>query len=752
MDATQQLKSLLQVQLASDGNAVLHLPYILSSLTVEHLQPSQHTQKWTTRINSLLQSKDAGARWAGCCIAFKTASLSKDIMIESAQSWVTTSLPLLSKNEPLPTLKAVIRLLRLIFTNALDVPEFQRQICTPNVPKFTASLLVLGEKYQDIELRVLIMETCTHLVEAFPTLHRAMHGGLSSLSLSHLNGAAPQPVHPDLVKAAAALYSTLHHTGGKVGAAAQWRKSLDDTIAFAWGALHCLRTTFPSPDPTSNTRPSPEGDPVVAVPLYIDRLRAAIHVLYELLQTSVSRPVVVPIGTLVRLCVALLRCSNEAQLEGHVDPIVHSLEVSITPYINELGCTLLDGLVGCAQQYLSPHYSQLLFYVTHHLEQKYTSSHRLPFVMSAANLLKYSRIAHDSVLMSRLARSVLPYITILLPTQTSVQQETANNSSNASLQGRKGKKRARGYEGDEVFKMTKGAICSTPDDGNVILAALEVIQHLLESGQLSPAVQSVASRVIISIQLSLPQISPSLLSLDESLYPKVKNLGARICRKIASGTTGTASKAIGLVIGSSLHSADIQDLFSDLELLVHPRMPPLIRSLPQVESLSLFQRDESQEEIDARKALQLGTMDDIVPTNGTTHRDQVSQDQQQPVAPSVTMPTHPQSLNSRNHFTQPQSIRSEPSWTPPIPVPSSTVSHQFMPANEENGRPFPATPNVATKNIAPVSNPVVTTQVPSAVTPTLSGPSSSAVVGSAVDDDDDEPMPSIDMGSDSDSD
>lgn len=58
------------------------------------------------------------------------------------------------KNENVPTLKAAVRLLRTIFTNAVKIPEFQRQVSTPNVPKFSAALIVLVEKHQDEEMKV----------------------------------------------------------------------------------------------------------------------------------------------------------------------------------------------------------------------------------------------------------------------------------------------------------------------------------------------------------------------------------------------------------------------------------------------------------------------------------------------------------------------------------------------------------------------------------------------------------------------
>lgn len=96
MESTHPLKALLQLQLATDSSAVLHLPYIIASLTSDCFLPSSHLTKWTTRINSLLYSKDAGGRWAGLCIAQKTSDLSRETMIEYAQSWLGVALPMLS--------------------------------------------------------------------------------------------------------------------------------------------------------------------------------------------------------------------------------------------------------------------------------------------------------------------------------------------------------------------------------------------------------------------------------------------------------------------------------------------------------------------------------------------------------------------------------------------------------------------------------------------------------------------------------
>jgi hypothetical protein len=90
------LQTFLQLQLASDSSAVLHLPHLLKYLTSESFLPSPHIQKWTARVNSLVHSKDSGSRWAGLCLAHKTCTLSKSIMIECAQSWLSVALPILS--------------------------------------------------------------------------------------------------------------------------------------------------------------------------------------------------------------------------------------------------------------------------------------------------------------------------------------------------------------------------------------------------------------------------------------------------------------------------------------------------------------------------------------------------------------------------------------------------------------------------------------------------------------------------------
>jgi hypothetical protein len=90
------LRTILHTYVATDAQAVEYLQHTMATLSRDALLASSHLPKWTARLSSLLQSKEPAARWTGLCLALKTAQLSKVILMECAQAWVTLSLNLLS--------------------------------------------------------------------------------------------------------------------------------------------------------------------------------------------------------------------------------------------------------------------------------------------------------------------------------------------------------------------------------------------------------------------------------------------------------------------------------------------------------------------------------------------------------------------------------------------------------------------------------------------------------------------------------
>ncbi|KAF8897738.1 rRNA processing/ribosome biogenesis-domain-containing protein [Infundibulicybe gibba] len=551
--------------LATDSLATTHVLFILNTLTNEYFQPSSHLSKWTTRISSLLHAKDPGGRWAGLVLAHKTSSCSRNIMIEFAQNWLGVVLPMLSRNEPTPNLKAAIRLVRIIFSAATDVSEYQRQVSTPNVPKFTASLLGLVDKHPSVELKVLVLSTLTRLIPLYPSMHKASHTSLSSISLRFLSGSSPHPTNTNLLKAASKLYATLHLTGAKSA--------------------------------------------ILTIPLNLDRLRSAVTVLSDLLQSSAQRLVQLPIGPLSKFGIDLLRCTNDNKILLNANPEIHAMEVAVVPDIWKYGCDLIISLAKCVKQHLTPYISRIVSIISFHLEQKPQSLMRLPFLKTLEVIFVYC-----------------------------IQM--------------------RGYEGDEVFRIGREIICPTVCDGDVLLKSLKVIlRHLQRNPELPPAMVSISSRVLLSILLSLPQLAPGSISRDLSLHSKLLQKVQAMVIDLGAGTRGAMSESLGLIMGVINVDGGTNNYQHTTELLLHPRVPPLVRSLPHVGSLSLFHLEESQEETEAREKMGLGVYVQASPINLMGDEGEARGEQQ---ILQQKQSSNLDSIQNQNPIT-PQSISQAPS-------------------------------------------------------------------------------------------
>ncbi|KAJ3739588.1 rRNA processing/ribosome biogenesis-domain-containing protein [Lentinula detonsa] len=613
MDSTHPLKALLNFHLASDTSAVAHLPYILEILNSEHFFPSPHLTKWTARLSSLLHSKESGARWAGLCLAHKTSVYSKSIMIECAQSWLSIAIPILYKKEPFPTYTASINLCRMVFSSATDTPEFQRQVSTPNVPKFTAALIIFLEKESDLQLKQLVLKTLTRLVPLYPNIHRTSHAALSSIVSRIFAQSAPNHISQQLVGPASRLYSILHYTGGKVGAANLWRKSLDESMGSAWTAFIGVRTTFPDENGRFPQVQLLHEEPTTSVTLSMERLSTSVRVICDLLQSPTQRPVQVPVGSLTNLASKMILVTVENEASPSIDPIVWAMETAIIPRIWKVACELIKCLCQCVDRCLTPFSSRLLSYIAFHLEQKLPSIQRVPLLETVHALLTHCHPSHSPILSSRLTRIALSGLLVILPSQTDVQSNTAQ-AADGTIKTKKGKKKARTYEGDELFRTSGDVFCPTTDDANALLITCDILQLLLQSSDVSPALRSMASRVIMAVFLGLPQMMPATLSLHTQVYHTLLCKIREAAIQLGSGTTSAMSQSLNLVLSaaSSTGIDQVRDSLRKLDMLIHPRLPPLLRPLPQVDSFTLFRSEESVEEAEERQRLSLEVLSDSV--------------------------------------------------------------------------------------------------------------------------------------------
>jgi hypothetical protein len=96
----------------------------------------------------------------------------------------------------------------------------------------------------------------------------------------------------------------------------------------------------------------------------------------------------------------------------------------------------------------------------------------LAFLQTVHELYSCARPFHDSAVLARLAKAVLPFVTVIPGEPPELARE------DTSVLSRKGKKRVRAYEGDELFKFGRDRICRSLADGSSILMAVQGIDHL----------------------------------------------------------------------------------------------------------------------------------------------------------------------------------------------------------------------------------------------------------------------------------
>lgn len=193
----------------------------------------------------------------------------------------------------------------------------------------------------------------------------------------------------------------------------------------------------------------------------------------------------------------------------------------------------------------------------------------------------------------------------------------------------------------------------------------------------------------------------------------------------------------------------------DLDRLLHPRVPPLVRAPLHMELLTLSCTEESVEEQEIRESLH---MDAFPPSSATeTTSAQNQQPKSAPAPPSLPPYRNPDMLPNADEFKVPGPAPSQVSYpqaaAPPSLEPAPTPSYGYNVASpagflSQGNSDFNDTLHPLQAHEAPPSfmGGVVTASEESRL-----GAAPEVIKAKEDDDDDDdEEMPSIDMGSDSD--
>jgi hypothetical protein len=352
------------------------------------------------------------------------------------------------------------------------------------------------------------------------------------------------------------------------------------------------------------------------------------------------------------------------------------------------------------------------------------------------------------------------------------------------------KKKGKSYDGDELFSSTRNVLLGSPAEAEQVLETLRVLPLLLSSPHTNAPTAAVASRLLLSLLLHLPYTPAALVSQDPSMHGRIIDRIAWACEVtiLHDASNPWLRRGLGLLalalgqdrLGCASGSDGVKDMqaLRTLSLLIHPQLPPTLRTITSLDAVGLH-KGERKEERESREVLGLVSLEEAAPVEpetscmldgGTSVAGTAPKNTQNEVAttnavlpephadasiaPAVTIAPAPGILalapmsfeRPANSFTADSDIapRSDKSTllslNPPATShssPSLYSSFGLVPLHGHDGAPE----HRARSSASPTSRPEIATDV-------------RMDIKKAVDDDDDndENLPDIDMGDDSDSD
>jgi len=140
------------------------------------------------------------------------------------------------------------------------------------------------------------------------------------------------------------------------------------------------------------------------------------------------------------------------------------------PSLWKYGCEIITSLAESIPRTLEPTLSKIYIALAFRLEHPLTPKQRLPILTALKTILSSTRFVDTPILANRIVRAVLPYLVVVLSSASPAEVAMTAAGEDPS---KKGKKKAKNYAGDEVFKVTRDIICPTDVDAEVLLSSLE---------------------------------------------------------------------------------------------------------------------------------------------------------------------------------------------------------------------------------------------------------------------------------------
>ncbi|GAO50074.1 hypothetical protein SAICODRAFT_70258 [Saitoella complicata NRRL Y-17804] len=619
------VKSILSSYLPASVEPTLptNLPGILETLISQRPLASEARDqeeyaatlhKWTTRLTSLVQAKSAGVRWAGVCLIKATLEQSWDCVLSHGATWSRLLIAILGRPEPPVLLERTIVTLKALFRLTRGKPALIRDITTPALPGYFASLVALCSNDYLLQTGLgALHETLTE----HPTTFRPFAGKLTSVCLAILDGS--RQASPKVEMTAAKCFASLYLCAPKNGSADEWRKGLLAVVGEAHVTLDAL-FRFVDEDRDGITNPGGMGMPELptahasAVVAGGRRFAVLIKLLEVFLSLGRKMEVRVPVGVLVDLFTRVTDIKFNALLKPATDKNEQGLLFSHLPSLHIATVKFAHTLIRVLAHNFLPHFDSFVTQASGLLQSTTNEELRQAIyeALDACTTLFGAGTSNAKVSNTPIT-AILSDLTRLAPpsARTPVEDAIATAASGSNT---KNPRKRKAPTSDAPAKLS-GAMASSDALTNpaafhriprtkMLEAALGLLRVCL--GQcmpqaISPSLRSSIDRVLLELSTSTTVTIPSSVRvlLHDALVASVLS---------PSSTQAAILPHVLRVLDSASHStnADLARAklacVEQLDAVLHTRFPPLRKVDPNgkategVLSLMRGQQDEEAEE------------------------------------------------------------------------------------------------------------------------------------------------------------
>ncbi|KAF0478838.1 ribosome biogenesis protein rix1 [Gigaspora margarita] len=610
LDQTNLLHSLVVNYTLNDNKVDSFVPFILETIANYQLLDTEKVgqeagsaeqgsvHKWCTRINSLLQSKVSGAKWAGISFVKISIQQSETLFIQNLQSWSSALLTLLTRPESTLILSDVILTLSNIFGKTINKPELQREVTSQQLPRFNTTLLNLSENQ---ELLPTIFDALSQSCIQFPTIFRPFVENTQKLCLGVLDGTFDY--ESSVVQSAANCLASITNTGGKTNSLVHWKSISLRLIGSLNFLLDRLFDTIDEEKHASNNLPqfefpSVSDDYIIAFPILFSRFQCLCECIISLVSLPTSIPVHVPMNQFLDFLCRVYNVCDGSFIVNKDKNEFYTLMLGV-PSLYVHSNKVLSSLIICAGEYFTRHLrliSDIILKLLDQSKDKWllrNSTYRL----TSLCIQKYG-IGFVHFVSSPLLASIIDDIRIKQKPQRDVLTDVI---SNTGKKGGKNKKR-KITNSDELINSGIQEFNNVNVD--VQISALEVLKTLLmvDGSSIPYNIRSTIDNIILSrILAPFSQLTNSSITTRNESDIQLKLYECLLALIVAPSAFQPTILPHALRIFSSGLKAQPRQLqlFSSqalaiCDLMLHSRLPPLQR-LPN-DSISLSEKNIHESE------------------------------------------------------------------------------------------------------------------------------------------------------------